>query len=107
MDGEFPQVSGMRFTVRVSDHSITNAEVLQADGSYAPLDPAATYTIGTTDYCAYNGGLHGTLGDCTVLEVYSTISHEPLATYINEVYGGIVPAQYAGPQGRIIVDEGD
>ena len=106
-DGEFPQVSGMRFTVRVSDHSITNAEVLQADGSYAPLDPAATYTIGTTDYCAYNGGLHGTLGDCTALEVYSTISHEPLATYINEVYGGIVPAQYAGPQGRIIVDEGD
>lgn len=103
-DGEFPQVSGMRFTVRVSDHSITNAEVLQANGSYAPLDPAAIYTIGTADYCAYNGGLHGTLADCNVLEVYPIICYESLVTYINEVYGGIVPAQYAASQGRITVD---
>jgi 2',3'-cyclic-nucleotide 2'-phosphodiesterase (5'-nucleotidase family) len=104
-DGEFPQVSGMRFTVRVSDHSITNAEVQQYDGSYEPLDPEAIYTIGTTDYCAYNGGLHGTLSDCTVLEILPITCYEPLGIYINEVFDGIVPPQYTSPQGRIIVDE--
>lgn len=103
-DGEFPQVSGLRFTVRVADHSITNAEVLQADGSYAPINPTAMYTVGTTNYCAYNGGLYGTLGDCTVLEDTPIRYYEPLATYITEAYGGIVPPQYAQPQGRITVD---
>ena len=103
-DGAFPQVSGMRFTVRVADHTITSAEVLQPDGTYKPIDPTATYTVGTTDYCAYNGGFYNAFRQCPVIKEYTTLCRETLAPYIQEVHNGNVPAQYAAPQGRIIIE---
>ena len=103
-NSEFPQVSGIRFTVQVvegGDNVITSAEVLQPDGSYVPINPSATYTIGLTDYCAYNGGFHNVFADCTVLQSSLTLYRDVLVTYIKQVYGGNVPPQYAQPQGRI------
>ena len=102
--GEFPQVSGIRFTVQVvegGENSITSAEVLQPNGSYVPINPSATYTIGLTDYCAYNGGFHDVFAECTVLQSSLTLYRDVLTPYINQVYGGNVPVQYAQPQGRI------
>ena len=104
---EFPQVSGIRFTVQVvegGDNVITSAEVLQPDGSYVPVNPSATYTIGLTDYCAYNGGFHNVFADCTVLQSSLTLYRDVLVPYINQVYGGNVPPQYAQPQGRINIE---
>ncbi len=103
-DGAFPQVSGMRFTVRVADHTITSAEVMQPDGTYKPIDPTAVYTIGTTDYCAYNGGFYNAFRQCPIIKEYTTLCRETLTLYIQEVHNGNVPAQYAAPQGRIIIE---
>lgn len=106
-DGEFPQVSGLRFTIHVADdgeNTISSVEVLQADGSSTPIDPTATYTIGTSDYCAYRGGLHNAFSSCTVLEESFVRYRDLLVPYVDEVYGGIVPSQYAQPQARISME---
>ena len=85
------------------DHSISNVEVLQADGSYLPLDPSATYTIGTYDYTVTGGGFGGSLASCTVLSQSSTLYRDALVQYITTALGGTVGQQYAAPQGRITI----
>ena len=101
--GDFPQVSGLRYTATVADHSISNVEVLQADGSYLPLDPSATYTIGTYDYTVTGGGFGGTLASSTVLSQSSTLYRDALVQYITTTLGGTIGQQYAAPQGRITI----
>jgi len=103
-DDEFPQVSGMKFSVRVSDHTITSAEVLQSDGSYIPIDPAAIYTVAILEYATHTG-FHKTFTKCRpVLENSGILYRDMLVDYIKEVYGGKVPSQYAKPQGRITIE---
>ncbi len=102
-DYNFPQVSGIRFTVTVADHSISNVEVLQANGSYAPLSTTATYTIATTDYDAYGGGFRDLFANCIVLQYSSTLERDVLVQYITNVLGGNIGLQYANPQGRITI----
>jgi len=102
-DYNFPQVSGIRFTVTVADHSISNVEVLQANGSYAPLSTTATYTIATTDYDAYGGGFRDLFVNCIVLQYSSTLERDVLVQYITNVLGGNIGLQYANPQGRITI----
>ena len=101
--GDFPQVSGIRFTIHVADHTVTDVEVLQADGSYKPIDPTAIYTIGTIDYCAFNGGFHNIFANCKVLQSSLIYYRDVLAPYINEVHKGTLPTAYAQPQGRISI----
>lgn len=103
-DGDFPQVSGLRYTVNVADHSVTHVEVLQADGSYAPLSPTATYTVGASDYVVVLGGFHGLLADCTMVQYTTTLYRDGLVRYITEVLGGTVSQEYAVPQGRITIN---
>lgn len=54
----FSQVSGVRYAVQ--DGKPTNIQVLRDPANpaagYAPLDPAATYRVGTTDFQAYVAG---------------------------------------------------
>jgi 2',3'-cyclic-nucleotide 2'-phosphodiesterase (5'-nucleotidase family) len=100
-NGDFPQVSGLKFTTTVSNHSISDVEVLQADGSYAPLDLTATYTMGTADYSVTGGGFGGVLASCTILEQSTTLSRDVLVNYITSALNGSVGQQYAAPQGRI------
>lgn len=102
--GSFPQVSGLRFTVTVADHSVSNVEVQQADGTYAPIDPAATYTIGTYDHSVTGGGFGGTLADCPIVRQTSTLYRDALLQYITSALGGTVGQQYASPQGRITIE---
>ena len=101
--GDFPQASGIRYTIHTADHTITDVEVQQADGSYKPLDPAATYTIGTMDYCAFNGGFHNVFANCKVLLSSLAYYRDALAPYIEEVCKGTLPPAYAHPQGRITI----
>lgn len=104
--GDFPQVSGIRFTVNVvekGENVITSVEVLQPDGSYTPIDPTATYTIGTTDFGAYKGGFHDALIECPVVQTSTTLYRDVLNPYVIEACGGSIPPQYAQPQGRITI----
>ena len=67
-NGGFLQVSGLKYTVNTAIPSsvvvdeakmfvsvagprrVENVQVLQADGSYAPIDPAGTYTLASHNY---------------------------------------------------------
>lgn len=56
--GRFPQVSGIHFSWDGSKEAgsrIVSVEVMGEDGSYAPIDPAATYTLASNDFMRRGG----------------------------------------------------
>lgn len=102
-DGDFPQVSGLRYTINVADHSISDVEFQQADGTYVPLSSTATYSIGSTDYATINGGFRGLFGGCAVLQYTFTLYRDALVQYVTDALGGHIGQPYAEPQGRITI----
>ena len=103
-DGQFPQVSGLKFTTKVKDHSVSDVQVLNgATQHYEPINPERTYKIATTKYCMTDGGLHNTLQGCPiVLETKKTYS-DVFIEYIEQRLNGHIGQEYAKPQGRITV----
>lgn len=88
--GGFMQVSGLRFTldsrrqpllidsnsvVRTAGSRLVKAEMLQADGSWAPIDPRETYTVAVTDWTASGGDKH-----------YIFKKNAPLFTSLEQMY---------------------
>lgn len=58
LQGRFPQVSGIRYTFDPTQEAgsrIVSVEVLNDDGSYSPIDEAATYSVATNNFVR-NGG---------------------------------------------------
>lgn len=56
--GRFPQVSGLRYSWNAAapvGQRIVKVEVRQPDGSFAALDPAATYHVASHDYLRNRG----------------------------------------------------
>lgn len=56
--GRFPQVSGLRFTFNPTlevGSRIVSVEVEQEDGTFAPIDPAATYSVVTNNFVRTGG----------------------------------------------------
>ena len=56
--GRFPQVSGMRFSYDPTlepGSRVTSLDILQDDGSYAPLDEMATYSLTVGNFVAGGG----------------------------------------------------
>ncbi|NWF67685.1 MAG: 5'-nucleotidase C-terminal domain-containing protein [Chloroflexi bacterium] len=56
--GRFPQVSGIRFSFDPTQEAgsrIVSVEVLGADGSYAAIDPAATYSVVSNNFLRQGG----------------------------------------------------
>ena len=105
-DGNFPQCAGMRFTIHQKSHTVSNIEILQEDGNYAPIDMKRTYSVALTNYNHEGGGLCDALKKCPVLFESSIRYYEALAEYLGKVLGGTTGTTYAKPQGRItIVDD--
>ena len=104
--GQFPQVSGMRYTIHQQSHTITDIEVLDSrTGTYQPLQPDRCYTVALSDYYQ-NGGFYNTLANSTLLQETTILTRDALADYITTVLKGILDDTYALPQGRItIVDD--
>lgn len=122
-DGGFPQVSGLKFkfdttvasTVVIDSNGVfervsggrrvSDVRVLR-NGVYEPIDPAARYTVGSSDYVLLFGGdgisfltrrrlplpeeLPAVLTDLDLVE-----------HYLFSLLGGEVPSQYRQPQGRM------
>ena len=103
LDGNFPQCSGVRFTIHSKSHTVSDVEVLQADGTYAPIDPTKTYTVGLTDYNYSGGGLFDCFKSCPVLFESTTRYYDALANYLSGNLGGNTGTTYAKPQGRITI----
>ena len=104
-EGQFPQVSGLRYTVHQQSDTVSDVAVLDdTTGKWIPLDPAARYTIASSDYYA-RGGFYDTLKDCKQLFYSIGLVRDAFADYMEKTLGGTIPARYAQPQGRITVIE--
>ena len=102
-NGSFPQVSGLRFTAHQLSHTVTDVEVYdEATGTWQPIDPTQTYTIGTTDYCI-NDGMNGTLKECATVTLPQQYDGDTFPDYMETTLGGVIPDIYAAPQGRITI----
>ena len=105
LDGNFPQCSGLRFTVHSKRHTVSDIEIQQEDGSYAPIDMNRTYSVAVTDYNHEGGGFFDCFKKCPVLQESSLRYYEALSDYLRKVLGGKTGDTYAQPQGRIRIVE--
>ena len=105
-EGQFPQVSGLRYTIHQQSDTVSDVAVLDEDsGNWVPLDPAGHYTIASSDYYA-RGGFYSTLKDCKQLFYSTGLVRDALSDYMEITLGGTIPAIYSQPQGRItIIDD--
>lgn len=104
-DGSFPQVSGIRYVIHLPNHSVSDVEVLQPDGSYTPLDMKAVYSVALLDYCVTGGGLSGLFARSPVLRTSPLLYRDALIEYVCKQLGGTVGTDYSRPQGRITILE--
>ena len=105
LDGNFPQCSGLRFTIHSKSHTVSDIEILQEDGSYKPLDMQRTYSVALTNYNHDAGGFFDCFKKCVVLQESSIRYYEALSDYLRNVLGGTTGSAYAQPQGRIRIVE--
>jgi len=105
LDGNFPQCSGLRFTIHSKSHTVSDIEILQADGKYAPIDMQRTYSVALTNYNHEGGGFFDCFKKCVVLQESSLRYYEALSDYLRKVLGGNTGQAYAQPQGRIRIIE--
>lgn len=121
-NGGFLQVSGIRFRVDTSvpstvvmdedgmfvscgeNRRVKEVEILQSDGSYAPLDPKGTYTLASQNYLIKQGGdgLNLFMGHALLTDE-GTPDYQILIDYIDSL-GGVIGKEYARAQGRIVVE---
>lgn len=99
-DGNFPQVSGLRYTVHTVSHTVSHVETLDESGSWLPIDETRTYTVALADYFM-NGGFYDILKQCPLLIYGNTIVRDVLADYLKLNLGGNTGTTYAQPQQRI------
>ena len=105
LDGNFPQCSGLRFTIHSKSHTVSDIEILQEDGSYAPIDMQRTYSVALTNYNHEGGGFFDCFKKSSVLQESSLRYYEALSNYLSKVLGGSTGKAYAEPQGRIKIVE--
>ena len=105
LDGNFPQCSGLRFTVHSKSHTVSDIEILQEDGTYKPIDMQRTYSVALTSYNHDAGGFFDCFKKCVVLEESTLRYYEALSNYLRNVLGGTTGSAYAQPQGRIRIVE--
>lgn len=114
--GDFPQVAGIRFTVDMSAQAtvdangkktlkrVSSVEIYDdATGSYSPINPEATYTLATTDYCIGGGGLQAVLQDVTPTRPNIIHYAQSLIKYVTEALHGHIGEEYSKAKGRIII----
>ena len=104
--GDFPQVSGITFTVHTSTRTISDLRILDpATGNYQPVRPDATYTLATIDYCISGGGFYGILKNNKMLRNNIAPYCECLVQYVTQHLNGHIGQEYSKPAGRITIVE--
>ena len=119
--GGFLQVSGLKYTIDTTVKSSAKADdkglfssiegayrvkgvkVLK-NGKYVDIDPKATYTLASHNYMLKDCGDGITMfADNKLLQDSVMLDNQVLINYIKDSLGGVVPASYSAPQGRITV----
>jgi 2',3'-cyclic-nucleotide 2'-phosphodiesterase (5'-nucleotidase family) len=104
-DWQFPQVSGMRFTVHTATHSVSDVEILdKAKNAYLPLDLQRTYSVALSSYYR-GGGFYNMLKDCPVKRATTLMVRDVVIDYMSKTLGGTLGDTYRKPQGRITIVE--
>lgn len=123
-DGGFLHVSGMRYTIDTSvAHTVVtddmewfqevsgarrvkNVEVLnQETGEYEPLDPEKTYTFASHNYLIKEcGNGQNMFVDNVFIIDEGMLDYEVVIQYLTGTLGGVVPAEYFQPEGRITIE---
>ena len=104
--GDFPQVSGIKFTIDKSKkvgERITDLVILNKSGGYEPVQMDRTYNMATIDYCVTGGGFVGKLKQNKITKPALILYNECLIKYVTENLGGHIGKEYAEPQGRIVI----
>lgn len=101
--GDFVQVSGLKYTATVSDHSLSDVLVQHGDGAYEPIDPERTYTVAVLDYCVVGDGFQDVFNECTVIQSSSVLYCDLFTNYVLHTLHGNIGVEYARPQGRITI----
>ncbi len=104
-NGDFPQVSGIKFTIDMSGGTGVNDVMVQnkQTGEYEPIDLGRTYVLATIEYCVVGGGFQGVLKKNTTMQKTGFNYSECLIRYLKENLAGHIGKEYAGPQGRITI----
>ena len=104
-NGDFPQVSGLKFTIDASSgKGVTDVMVQNKQtGAYDPVDYDRTYVLATIEYCVVGGGFQGVLKKNTTLQKVGFSYSECLIRYLKENLAGHIGKEYAAPQGRITI----
>lgn len=100
--GGFIQVSGLRYIL--TGNKLSQVEVLEKDGRYHPLEDHRSYSVVVNDYMQGGGDGNTALVHCPVLNRLPHSDTETVARYLEFNCGGAVPARYARPQGRILME---
>lgn len=101
--GRFPQVSGIRYTIDPTAEvgsRIVSVEVEQEDGSFAPIDPAATYSVVTLNFIRLGGdGYEVMLTNAIDPYDFGRLDYELTSEYLASI--SPITADMAAYQGRI------
>lgn len=90
-------VNDKKMFVRVDDgpRRVSRVEVLGQDGLWQPIDPARSYTVGSTDYLLLNSGDGYAMFDSESVVSRPETDVEVLEKYITDHLGGIIPETYS------------
>lgn len=123
--GAFEQISGLKITIDTSkkanlnieikdgeenlvsvgegERRITQMDVLQSDGTYAPIDPLKTYKVASTNYFIKNGGcgMKYMMQNKEILVDEAIADYQSLIDFMNFLEGDF--SKYATTEGRITV----
>lgn len=104
LNGDFPQVSGMKFTINVPENNISDLVILnKVTNEYEPVVLNKTYRLATIDYCITGGGLQGKLKKNKIITPNIVVYNECLIQYVTEKLKGHITKEYENPQGRITI----
>ena len=102
-DGNFPQCSGIRYTIHTASHTVSDVLVLDAaTGDYVAIDPARNYTVAVTTYYK-GGGFYDILKPCRVLKEGTDLTRDIITDYMEHALHGDLGTAYEKPQGRITI----
>jgi len=120
--GEFMHVSGIKFEVDASIPSpiftdenglyagvdntarrVSNAQILNKEGTYEPIDLNRAYTIAGFNYHLMDGGGQGILNGANIIASDMGQDIEILSTYMQQNLGGKIDQKYAKTEGRDLI----
>ena len=111
----FPQVSGITYRINEEIESSVkmdeNKQFISVDGEYRvsdvkvdgkDLDPEAIYTLAITQYLFTGGDGYTVFEGANIYSTTALADNEVVMKYIKENLNGVIPENYAEPQGRVV-----